>query len=116
MLINLTNVSWSKTESAEIQMFIAARFRAVENKRVLIRSTNSGITCIVDAKGRILGKLRLVTPDHLLADVPIMTEDFYTFYTMFGDYLPIIFGFIILGLGIFNAITTEKKKRKMYNA
>ncbi|MBN2533383.1 MAG: apolipoprotein N-acyltransferase [Spirochaetales bacterium] len=114
MLINLTNVSWSKTESAEIQMYVAAKFRAVENRRVLIRSTNSGVTSIVDAKGRVLKKLPLFTPDHILADVPVMKENSYTFYTLFGDYLPLIFGFIIIGLCIFHTIRIKLFIKNLY--
>lgn len=116
MLINLTNVSWSKTDSAEIQMFVAAKFRAVENRRMLVRSTNSGVTSIVDAKGKVLRKLPLFTPDHLLADVPVMKENSYTFYTLFGDYLPLSFGFIILGLCIFHTIRIILFTKKLYNA
>ncbi|MBN2441180.1 MAG: apolipoprotein N-acyltransferase [Spirochaetales bacterium] len=116
MLINLTNVSWSKTDSAEIQMFISAKFRAVENRRVLVRSTNSGVTSIVDAKGKVLAQLPLFTPDHLLADIPVMKEDSLTFYTMYGDYLPLIFGFFILGLCIANAILTSLYIKKLHNA
>jgi apolipoprotein N-acyltransferase len=115
MLINLTNVSWSKTDSAEIQMYVAAKFRAIENRRVLIRSTNSGVTCIVDAKGRVLKKLPLFTPDHLLADVPVMKENFFTFYTLCGDYLPIIFGLFILGLCIVYTIRISLFTKKLYN-
>ena len=116
MLINLTNVSWSKTDSAEIQMYIAAKFRAIENRRVLVRSTNSGVTCVVDSKGRVLEKLPLFTPDHILTDVPVMKEDSFTFYTMFGDFLPLIFGFLILGLCILHAVRNIREKRKIKNA
>lgn len=116
MFINLTNVSWSKTDSAELQMYIAAKFRAVENKRTLIRSTNSGVTCIVDPKGRVLGKLPLFTPDYILADIPVQRENSYTVYTLFGDYLPVIFGFIILGLCILHAVRIFIFRKKLYNA
>ncbi len=42
LLVNITNDSWSKTWSSEIQHFQVARFRAIENRRVLVRSTNGG--------------------------------------------------------------------------
>ena len=42
LLINLTNDSWSTKKSAQIQHWAIARFRAIENRRTLVRSTNSG--------------------------------------------------------------------------
>ena len=51
LLINLTNDAWSQTVSAETQHFVAARLRAVENRRVLIRATNGGVTAAVDPVG-----------------------------------------------------------------
>jgi hypothetical protein len=51
-----------------------------------------------------LAQLPLFTPDYLLADIPVMKENSFTFYTMFGDYLPLFFGIIILGLCIGNAL------------
>jgi len=94
--INLTNVSWSKRESAEIQMFVAAKFRTVENKRVLIRSTNSGVTSVIDPYGRTLKQLPLFKSSYLSIDVPVYKEKALTFYTKAGDYLPIIFLYVLL--------------------
>jgi hypothetical protein len=56
MLVNLTNDSWSGSVPAEMQHLGLAVFRAVENRRPLIRGTNSGITCLVTPSGKIIDR------------------------------------------------------------
>ena len=104
LLINLTNVSWSGRESAEIQMLVAARFRSIENKRVLIRATNSGVTSVIDPKGKILSQLDLFTEDALFHDVPVYREERWTPYTQWGDYFPPILAFLLIGALIYRRI------------
>jgi hypothetical protein len=53
LLINITNDSWSKTVAGETQHFVAARYRAVEHKRYLVRSTNAGVTAVIGPDGRV---------------------------------------------------------------
>lgn len=91
ILVNLTNNSWSRTESAQIQHFVSARFRAIENRTALARATNSGLTTIVDAYGRVLDELPMFEPGVLVADVPIYETENFTLYTMYGDWLGKLF-------------------------
>ncbi len=102
--INLTNVSWSQRESAEIQMFVAARFRAIENRRVMIRCTNGGVTSIIGPKGEIMGILELFTKDTLTAEIPVYRPASMTVYTVFGDYFPMILAMMLLGFLVVNYI------------
>ena len=88
MLINLTNDAWSQTVSAETQHFVAARLRAVENRRVLIRATNGGVTAAVDPWGRVIAAAPLFTEAALRIEVPVYRPAAETVYTRFGDYLP----------------------------
>jgi apolipoprotein N-acyltransferase len=71
LLINLTDDSWSRNISAEEQHLAAARYRAVENRRVLVRATCSGITAVIDAEGRVLKTLPPFRPAWLNIEVPI---------------------------------------------
>ncbi len=98
ILINLTNDAWSKTVSAETQHFVAARFRAVEMKRVLVRSTNAGVTAVIGPYGEILAELPLFTEAALAVEVPVYIEKEFTPYTVFGDYLPLIFMGILMAI------------------
>lgn len=90
LLINLTNDSWSRTVSALTQHFVVARFRAVENRRTLARSTNGGVTAIVDARGRIVEMIPWFQPGYVLAAVRLPAAGQLSTYTRFGDWLPLL--------------------------
>jgi len=62
VLVNLTNDAWSNSVVMEMQHMSIAVFRAVENKRSMVRSTTSGITCIIDPNGRITDMLERGKP------------------------------------------------------
>jgi len=97
LLINLTNDAWSQTVSAETQHFVAARLRAVENRRVLIRATNGGVTAAIDPWGRVIGEVApLFTATSLRLQVPVYRPPTDTPYTRFGDYLPPLLGLILV--------------------
>ncbi|MBL9139228.1 MAG: apolipoprotein N-acyltransferase [Verrucomicrobiales bacterium] len=53
VMINLTNDAWFGESSAQWQHAANAAFRAIENGRPLIRSCNNGISCWIDAHGRL---------------------------------------------------------------
>ena len=86
VIVNLTNDAWSKSDVAEIQHMIMAVFRAVENRRTVIRSTNAGITCTILPNGRIQAMLEPFVEGYLIDTVPIYTDE-TTLYTRWGDYL-----------------------------
>lgn len=88
LLVNLTNDSWSQTNSALTQHIAAARFRSIENRITMIRGTNAGITCIIDASGAITHDIPMFTKSFLSADAPVYYRSIPTIYTMLGDYFP----------------------------
>jgi apolipoprotein N-acyltransferase len=97
VIINLTNNSWSRTESAQIQHYVAARFRAVETRTALVRSTNSGLTGVVDGHGRLQASLPMFERGSLAVEVPVYDAGM-TVYTRYGDYLPQLFLVVVLGV------------------
>jgi apolipoprotein N-acyltransferase len=52
-LVNLTNDGWFGDSAAQWQHMATAVFRAVENNLPLIRCANNGVTCWIDAHGRV---------------------------------------------------------------
>src|SRR5207249_930586 len=52
-LLNLTNNGWFDESAAQWQHAANAVFRAVENGLPLVRCANNGLTCWVDAQGRM---------------------------------------------------------------
>lgn len=85
LFINLTNDSWSRRESAQIQHWAIARFRAIENRRTLVRSTNSGVSCVIDPTGRNIFELPQFTGIAQLTSIPVYSSHSFTFYTRYGD-------------------------------
>ena len=97
VLVNLTNDSWSRQDSSQTQHYIAALFRSVETKRTMVRSTNSGVTAVIDPYGRKTAGLPFFEEAVLVYDVPVYDDGKLTPYTRFGDYFP--YGLMILLIG-----------------
>jgi apolipoprotein N-acyltransferase len=51
-LVNITNDGWFGDSAAQWQHAVTAVFRAIENRVPLLRCSNNGLTCWVDASGR----------------------------------------------------------------
>ncbi len=83
-LLNFSNDSWSKTNSAEWQHFVVAKFRSIENGIKTIRATNSGITAIINEYGESIKKLETFTKGYLLSTVKL-SPTFTTIYEKIGD-------------------------------
>lgn len=109
VIINLTNDSWSGHVAAAMQHMSKAVFRAVENRRSVVRCSNGGMTCVIDPNGRILQILEPYTEGFLIGKVPVYTAT-QTLYTKWGDWFALIcIGVAIAGLGI-GGITSIKTK------
>jgi apolipoprotein N-acyltransferase len=87
VLVNLTNDAWSFSVAGAMQHATMAVFRAVENRRTVVRSTNGGMTNIIDPNGRILAALAPFTEGVLLGTAPVHGGA-ATLYTRWGDWLP----------------------------
>ncbi|HEV2224996.1 MAG TPA: apolipoprotein N-acyltransferase [Candidatus Acidoferrales bacterium] len=85
LLINISNDGWFGRSSAPAQHLMMLRVRAVENRRWLLRDTNTGYTVDVDPYGRIVARLQPFTRAEL--DAPYAFRSDLTLYTRFGDWL-----------------------------
>lgn len=83
ILVNISNDAWYKRSSAPYQHLTMTVFRAVENRVPLVRATNTGITAIIDSRGRIHGATRLFEEAVVSGEVTPGSEK--TFYTRRGD-------------------------------
>lgn len=96
LLLNLSNDSWSKSIAAEQQHMYLGAFRAIENRKSVVRSTNSGITCLITAYGEIIEPIAPFSENFRVYNVPIYynTKENISLYTRYGDYL--VYSFIII--------------------
>lgn len=97
LLFNITNDAWYGESSAPYQHFSMAIFRAVENRRSLVRSANTGISGFVDPTGNVVASTPLFQDAVITREVPILDE--ITFYSRFGD----VFAMMCLGITIIAA-------------
>lgn len=94
-LVNLTNDAWYRDSSQLNQHLNFSRFRAVENRRSLLRATNTGLTAVIDPTGGISGELPKFVQG-LLMD-RILPRTAISPYTYLGDKLWM--ALIIIGIG-----------------
>jgi len=111
LLVNLTDDSWSQTKSAEWQHLAAARFRAIETRRPLVRSTNSGVSALVDTRGAIRDVLPLFSPQWEIIDIPIPrpTE---TLYLAAGEWFAVLCLLLSFGWGIMIVVRDRVSRRE----
>jgi apolipoprotein N-acyltransferase len=101
-LVNLTNDGWFGEGAAQWQQAAAAVFRAVENGVPLVRSANNGLTCWVDANGRLREIFRDKTGSvygagSMTVELPLLQpgeKRAPTFYNQHGDW----FGWLCVGV------------------
>jgi len=82
-LVNMTNDAWYGKSSAPYQHFSMAIFRAVENRRVLVRSANTGISGFIDPVGRVIRSSEIFEEAVITESIPMIEK--LTFYTRFGN-------------------------------
>ncbi len=87
LLVNITNDAWFGKTSAPYQHFTMGVFRAIENRRALVRSANTGISGFIDPVGRIIATTPLCETAVMIQNVPLLKE--MTFYTRFGNFFAI---------------------------
>lgn len=96
VLVNLTNDAWFGDTREAVMHLHAATFRAVEQRRFLVRATNTGVSAVVDPVGRIVASLPTGTAGELVHDVALLTGT--TWYSRFGD-APFV-GLVCLAAGL----------------
>ncbi|MGZ3567404.1 MAG: apolipoprotein N-acyltransferase, partial [Thermodesulfobacteriota bacterium] len=82
-LVTITNDAWFGRTSAPYQHFSMAVFRAVENRVFVARAANTGITGIVDPKGKIVKEGGIFEREVMNGTIRLSKQK--TFYTLYGD-------------------------------
>ncbi len=74
LLVNITNDAWYGRSSAPYQSLAMSVFRAVENRRSLVRAANTGLSGLVDAVGKIHFQSRLFQKAAITVPVALLEE------------------------------------------
>ena len=111
LLVNITNDAWFGQTAAPLQHFSMAVFRAVENRRSLVRAANTGISGFVDPAGRVITASGLFKTAVLTRSVPII-RGHRSYYTTHGDQLPIGCTGVIVLLVVIAAIKRRNRRKR----
>jgi apolipoprotein N-acyltransferase len=104
MLVNVSNDAWFGNTSGARQHLLHAVMRAVETDRDLVRVTNTGISALITADGRVVNQLPMFSAGAQLWQAEVRHGQ--TFYVRHGDlfaYLCIALSLSILALSFRNA-------------
>ena len=85
VMFNLTNDSWYGKSSEPMEHLALASFRCIENRRSLVRVTNTGVSAFVDPVGRIASRTGVWTRESLVDRIPLLQGS--TPYAQFGDWI-----------------------------
>ena len=101
-IVNVSNDAWFGKTSEHQQHFSMAVFRAVECRRPLIRSSNTGISGFIDGTGKIVSQIQAFDQGYRLYR-PLFTKEI-TFYCRHGDLFAKSCIIILLALCFFQGI------------
>ncbi|PLX86935.1 MAG: apolipoprotein N-acyltransferase [Desulfuromonas sp.] len=87
LLVNITNDAWFGHSPASEQLLAMTRFRAIENRIWIARAANTGISALVAPSGRVTLRTPMFETLQVTGQVGLGAEK--TFYTRFGDLLPL---------------------------
>ncbi len=97
-LLMLTNDAWFGKAMGPYQHFAQARARAIEFALPMVRVANTGISAVIDGRGRVVASLPLGKAGYLDALLPAPLAP--SLYWQFGD-IPVFGALIVLALAAF---------------
>lgn len=109
LLVNVTNDGWFDHPAATLQHTACAKFRCIELRRPMVRSANTGVTCIIDETGSFFdrrkgGEIQRVqnesgtsaqVPGVLFGTAYLPIDGEVTIYAAFGDWFAELCGLLV---------------------
>ena len=108
LIFIVTNDGWWGNTPGHRQHFSYARLRAIETRRSIARSANTGISAFINQRGDIMQESAYWVPAVLKQS--INANDEVTFYSKYGDYLARIAAFVSVLL-LLIAVSMSLRKR-----
>ncbi len=103
----ITNDAWWDNTQGHKQHLHYAKLRAIETRRSIARSANTGISAIIDQTGNIIDQLGYEKQGTLKGT--LKTNNKITFYVRMGDYIARIAIFLAVFIFLFS-VTRRKQK------
>ncbi|MFZ4413868.1 MAG: apolipoprotein N-acyltransferase, partial [Bacteroidales bacterium] len=85
LIFIITNDAWWGNTAGHRQHYSYAALRAIECRRDIARSANTGISCFINQRGDVLQRTTYWTPSVIRQTLHVNNE--ITFYVKYGDYI-----------------------------
>lgn len=108
MIFVITNDGWWKSSAGYKQHLSYSRLRAIETRRSVARSANTGISAFINQRGDVLRKTVGWTKTAIKGQ--LKANDSITFYTIYGDYIGRVCLFVSVLLLLYYFTQTKIKK------
>ncbi len=110
-LVNIAEDGWYGKSGASFQHTQAAVFRAVENRRFVVRVANTGYSCVIDTKGKIVSELKDAQGNRLFITGvhtgEVLPNPEMTFYSHRGDWF--VFACILITFLVSSLVNRKQK-------
>ncbi len=101
LLLAITNDAWYGRTGAPYQFLVMTAFRSAENRVCTARAANTGVSALIDERGRVRMQTNLFEQTLLVGDVPRRPAPWGgSFYTRHGDWLPAACWAALAGLAV----------------
>ena len=107
----ITNDAWWGNTSGKEQHLLYAKLRAIENRRWVVRSANTGISAFIDQRGDITQRSQWWVATALKSDINLNSD--ITFYTKNGDIIAVLGSFIGIVMIFIIPIQDYRRKRAL---
>lgn len=107
LLVNLTNDGWFLKTCGVEQHLANAVFRAVENRRPLLRCTNTGVTCLVEPNGKVQRWIEPFQEGFAFRPIEIRNRP-KTFYMRWGDWIAWV-SMIAMGVALLRQVVVRRR-------
>jgi apolipoprotein N-acyltransferase len=97
LLVNVTNLAWFGQSQAPMQQLRLSQLRSLETGLPSLRATNTGITAVIDERGRVTASL----PQFVQGELELRVQAFEgrTPYVIWGNWPILIWVLFALGIG-----------------
>jgi apolipoprotein N-acyltransferase len=95
VLVNISDDGWYGDTSAPWEHLDMVRMRAIENRRWILRATNTGVTVAIDPLGRITAQM----PRHIRSSMKVAFgyRSDISFYSRYGDWFGWVCAIVTIG-------------------
>jgi len=107
----ITNDGWWGNTPGHKQHFTFAPLRAIEHRRSIARSANTGISAFINQRGDVFQRTKYWEPDVIKQDLNLNHE--VTFYSQMGDYLGRVSAFLSVIFILISVVFGIRKKKQL---